>query len=71
MDIYHIPNDNGKDYRLKKFVEYQHEVPEVHYRFIAEYIYMHKLSKDTAIEMSFVLSTTYNEITTVLIHELR
>lgn len=38
MDLYNIPNDDGKRYRLKKFVEYQHEVPSIHYRVLGEYI---------------------------------
>ena len=45
-DIYHIPNDDGKYYRLEKFVEYQHEVPSIHYRFLGEYIKKHRFAED-------------------------
>lgn len=69
-DIYHIPNDNGKDYRLKKFVEYQHEVPSIHYRFLGEYIKKHEFDKDTTVNFCYLMSITYNELTCILIHEM-
>lgn len=69
-DIYHIPNDNGVDYRLKKFVEYQHEVPSIHYRFLGEWIKRKKLRADDAVNLSFIMSATYNEITCLLLWEL-
>ena len=69
-DLYHIPNDDGKTYRLKKFVEYQHEVPATHYRFVAKYCLDNKLSKDDIVEASFVTAMTYSEVTTVFILEL-
>ena len=69
-DLYHIPNDDGKTYRLKKFVEYQHEVPATHYRFVAKYCLDKKLSKDDIVEASFVTALTYSEVTTVFILEL-
>lgn len=69
-DIYHIPNDNGKDYRLKKFVEYQHEVPSIHYRFLGEYIKRHGFTKDEALDMCFLMTITYNELTCILLFEM-
>ena len=69
-DLYKIPNDNGKDYRLKKFVEYQHEVPETHYRFVGEYARRRKADNDAIVDLAFILSTTYSEITTVFVREL-
>ena len=66
-DLYHIPNDDGKTYRLKKFVEYQHEVPSIHYRFLGQYIKNNKLSKDDAVFMCWLMSMTYNEITCILL----
>lgn len=69
-DLYHIPQDNGTDYRLKKFVEYQHEVPSIHYRFLGEYIKKYKLSRSEAINMCWYMSVTYNEITCLLLPRL-
>lgn len=69
-DIYNIPGDDGKKYRLKKFVEYQHEVPSIHYRFLGEYIKRHSLSKDDAVNMCFLMLITYNEITCLLLYRL-
>lgn len=69
-DLYHIPGDNGKDYRLKKFVEYQHEVPATDYRFVAEYCRRNSLSKDKIVDLAFILSVTYSEVTTIFINEL-
>lgn len=65
-DLYNIPNDDGKTYRLKKFVEYQHEVPSIHYRFIGEWIKKNHYNKDRAVEICWYMSVTYNEISCVL-----
>lgn len=69
-DIYSIPGDNGKDYRLKKFVEYQHEVPSIHYRFLGEWVKRHGMGKDETVDMCYLMSATYNELTCILISEL-
>lgn len=69
-DLYHIPKDNGIDYRLKKFVEYQHEVPSIHYRFLGDYIVKYKLSKAEAINLCWYMSVTYNEITCLVLWKL-
>lgn len=69
-DIYHIPGDNGKDYRLRKFVEYQHEVPSIHYRFLGEYAKNNGLTKDEAVNMCYLMSTNYNEITCILLWDM-
>ena len=69
-DLYSIPGDNGKDFRLKKFVEYQHEVPSIHYRVLGEYILRWVKDKDDAVMMCWYMSATYNEVTCVLLHEL-
>lgn len=68
IDLYNIPNDNHTDFRLKKFVEYQHEVPSIHYRFLGEFIKGLKLSKDEAVYLAWLLSVTYCEITCVLLY---
>lgn len=70
MDLYNIPGDTGKYWRLDKFVEYQHEVPSIHYRVLGEYIKLHRLSTDDAVMMCWYMSCTYNEITCMLLHEL-
>lgn len=69
-DLYHIPNDDGKTYRLKKFVEYQHEAPATDYRFVAEYCLRHNSSRNEIVNMAFILAVTYSEITTVFVSEL-
>lgn len=70
MDLYNIPNDDGKRYRLKKFVEYQHEVPSIHYRVLGEYIKKYIPDKDDAVMMCWYMSCTYNEVTCFLLQEI-
>lgn len=70
MDLYNIPGDTGGKWRLNKFVEYQHEVPALNYRFLGEYIKKHILDKDDAVMMCWYMSATYNEITCVLLQEI-
>lgn len=69
-DLYNIPGDTGKYWRLDKFVEYQHEVPSIHYRVLGEYIKLHRLSMNDTVMMCWYMSCTYNEITCILLHEL-
>lgn len=70
MDLYHIPGDTGKYWRLDKFVEYQHEVPSIHYRVLGEYVKNNNLSKDDAVMMCWYMSCTYNEVTCVLLNHI-
>jgi len=70
MDLYHIPGDSGGDWRLNKFVEYQHEVPSIHYRIMGEYIKRYVLDRDDATMMCWYMSATYNEVTCSLLNEL-
>lgn len=70
MDLYNIPGDTGGSWRLKKFVEYQHEVPSIHYRMLGEYIKAQGLSKDQAVMMCWYMSCTYNELTCMLLDRL-
>lgn len=67
MDLYNIPGDNKVDYRLKKFVEYQHNAPSVHYRFLGEWLNKNQKSPDEIVWLAFVLAITYCEITTILV----
>lgn len=69
MDLYNIPGDTGHPWRLKKFVEYQHEVPSIHYRVLGEYIKKFVQNKDEAVMMCWYMSVTYNEVTCVLLKE--
>lgn len=69
-DIYHIPNDDGKTYRLKKFVEYQHEAASTDCPFVAQYCRDEKMDENDIVNMAFVLSATYSEITTAFLAEL-
>ena len=69
-DLYHIPGDTGKNWRLDKFVEYQHEVPSIHYRVLGEYVKNNRLSKNDAVMMCWYMSCTYNEVTCVLLQEI-
>ena len=70
MDLYNIPNDTGGDWRLKKFVEYQHEVPSIHYRVLGEYIKKYVTNKNRAVLMCWYMSCTYNEVTCILLNKL-
>ena len=51
MDLYHIPGDTGGDWRMGKFVEYQHEVPSIHYRVMGNYIVDWVPDRDDAVMM--------------------
>jgi hypothetical protein len=64
-----IPNDNGVDYRLKKFIEYQHAVPPVHQKILVEYAESNKLSNDSMVLIAWLMSNTYHELTSLLIFE--
>jgi len=64
-----IPQDNGKDYRVKKFVEYQHEVPPVHRAILINYVKDKSLNKDEIILLSWLMSNTYHELTSILMFE--
>lgn len=69
-DLYHIPGDLGGDWRLQKFVEYQHEVPSIHYRVLGEYILEYVPELNDAVMMCWYMSATYNEVTCVLLQEV-
>jgi hypothetical protein len=64
-----IPQDNGKDYRTKKFVEYQHEVPPVHRAILISYAKDKKLSNNDLILLAWLMSNTYHELTAILMFE--
>ncbi len=66
-DLYNIPHDNHKDYRLKKFVEYQHEVPATDFRFVCEFVDIFKLTQDEIVYIFWLLACTYSEISAVFL----
>ena len=70
MDLYNIPGDTGGTWRLDKFVEYQHEVPSIHYRVMGEYIKRYVPDLDDAVMMCWYMSSTYNEVTCVLLNKI-
>lgn len=70
MDLYHIPGDTGGNWRMRKFVEYQHEVPSIHYRVMGNYVIDWVADLDDAVMMCWYMSVTYNEITCMLLQEL-
>lgn len=69
-DIYNIPGDDHKTYRLKKFVEYQHEAASINERFLGEWIKKYNVDKDRAVNMCWLMLVTYNELTCILLDEL-
>ena len=69
VDLYHIPHDDGKEYRLKKFVEYQHKVPAIHPITLMKYISRRNLTKDDLVRMAYINSMTYCEISTIYVFE--
>lgn len=69
-DLYNIPGDVGMPWRLGKFIEYQHEVPSIHYRVLGEYILEYVPELNDAVMMCWYMSVTYNEVTCVLLQEV-
>lgn len=64
-----IPQDRGGDWRLDKFVEYQHNVPPVQYEIFKGYATERNLSEDDQVYLSWLMCVTYQEITSLLILE--
>lgn len=69
MDLYDIPGDKGGWWRADKFIEYQHEVPSIHYRVLGEYVYRY-CSVSDAVKLCWYMSCTYNEVTCALLAEV-
>lgn len=64
-----IPNDTGYPWRLHKFVEYQHRVRSIHPITLCEYSNRKNLNEDDCIFLSWLLSVTYSEITSIFLFE--
>jgi len=65
-----IPNDNNKNYRLNKFVEYQNEVPPVHRKICILYVKERKLNEKEILFFSWLMANFYHEITSFLFFDL-
>ena len=65
MDLYNIPHDNGVDFRLNKFVEYQHKVPPIGPTTYMAYAKSNKLTPNDCIVLAWYFSMTYCEITSI------
>ena len=70
-DLYNIPGDKGWPWRMNKFVEYQHVVPAIHPMFLDGYMVNNQdnFTKDDYVWLSWLISCTYNEVTTVFLFE--
>jgi hypothetical protein len=64
-----IPNDKGEDWRIDKFVEYQHKVPPIYQATFAQYANNVNLSERDAVIASWFMAITYSEITTIWLME--
>jgi hypothetical protein len=64
-----IPKDDGKSYRLKKFVQYQQEVPPVHRAILIDYAKEKNLNSNDLIRIAWLMSNTYHELTALLMFE--
>lgn len=64
-----IPNDTGHPYRLNKFVEYQHEVPSIHYRTLVRYSQDCCNSCSDTVMLAWLVSCTYSEITAAVLFD--
>jgi hypothetical protein len=60
-----IPNDLGGDWRIDKFVEYQHAVPPIYQPILTQYAKDVDLSEDDAVVLAWYMSVTYSEISAV------
>ena len=71
VDNYNIPGDTGWPWRMDKFVEYQHAVPAIHPIFLDGYMVNHEsdFTQDDYVWVAWLISCTYNEITTVFLFE--
>lgn len=67
MDLLHIPGDTGGGWRIKKFGEFAHKVRAVDPLMLEEYYRRHNLSLDTTLDLFWLLSSTYSEITAIVI----
>lgn len=65
-----IPNDAGGDWRIDKFVDYQHFVPPIYQSTLTQYAINNKLSDRDCVLLSWYMSVTYSEITAIWMHKV-
>lgn len=69
MDLLHIPGDTGNGWRIRKFGEFANKVRAVDPLTLEAYYQRHKLSLDDTLYLFWLLSSTYSEITAIVIYE--
>ena len=65
-----IPKDNGSDYRLRKFVEYQNAVPPVHRAICSAWARKREPDEAEIIKLSWFVANSYHELTSFLLFDL-
>lgn len=65
-----IPKDNGRDYRLRKFVEYQHGVPPVHRAICSAWARKREPNELEIVKFSWLVANSYHELTSFLLFDL-
>lgn len=70
MDLYNIPGDTGKTYRVDKFIEYSKFAPTVCHPTIIAYAKKAKWSTAEYLTAAFLHSLFYEELTAILCVEL-
>lgn len=65
-----IPNDVGGDWRIWKFVDYQHKVPPIYQSTLTQYAINNNLSDRDCVLLSWYMSVTYSEISAIWLFEV-
>ena len=65
-----IPNDLGGDWRIDKFVDYQHFVPPIYQSTLTQYAINNNLTDRDCTLLSWYMSVTYSEISAIWMHKV-
>lgn len=65
-----IPNDQGGDWRIDKFVDYQNAVPPIYQGTLSQYVINNNLSELDCLVLSWYMSVTYSEISAIWLHKV-
>jgi hypothetical protein len=65
-----IPNDLGGDWRIDKFVDYQHFVPPIYQSTLTQYAIDNQLNDRDCTVLSWYMSVTYSEISAIWMHQV-
>lgn len=65
-----IPDDKGGDWRIDKFVDYQHFVPPIYQATLTQYAINNKLTDRDCALLSWYMSVTYSEISAIWMHQV-